>query len=395
MDIEPIAHLYKNQVFQIGRAPGRHPGDHRPRPVPGHLQRPGHGRGVVLPDALQGARPPALRLGEQGRHRPRSARVMGLARGPGQGGVPGLREQVPDDRTSQAFPSVAAVDGIMKGSARYDLHPRHRLRRSRHRHLSLRVRPERRLHGYRRPEDPRPRAGQGPDLRAGLAGSPYQEHRRGPASSFTTDIAAAVSAALDRDLPGRPHPAGEDGSGRPPARPRRRGRHRPAHGGLQGHRQQGHRPHRHGPQRSRRSSGPGSPATASHSTSTSSRIPEFLREGTAIRDFMHPDRIVIGGDNEKSREEDPPRHLQRPLPHRHRRSSSRRSRPPSSSSTPPTPCLATRIAFINEIANLCDRVGADVHDIAKAVGMDGRVGKYFLHPGPGFGGVVSPRIPKP
>ncbi len=73
VDIEPIAHLFKTQVRAVGGLHGRHPRDRRPRPLSGHLQRPGDGRGVVLPDAVRCARSVALRLGEQGRPSPRSA----------------------------------------------------------------------------------------------------------------------------------------------------------------------------------------------------------------------------------------------------------------------------------------------------------------------------------
>jgi UDPglucose 6-dehydrogenase len=120
--------------------------------------------------------------------------------------------------------------------------------------------------------------------------------------------------------------------------------------------------------------------------------PEFLREGSAIRDFMHPDRIVIGSDNEKSREivrdiynvlyliETPFIFTSLETAELVKYASNA--------------FLATKIAFINEVANLCDSVKADVRDIAKAMGMDGRIGKYFLHPGPGFGGSCLPKDTK-
>lgn len=120
--------------------------------------------------------------------------------------------------------------------------------------------------------------------------------------------------------------------------------------------------------------------------------PEFLREGSAIRDFMHPDRIVIGSDNEKSREivrdiynvlyliETPFLFTSLETAELVKYASNA--------------FLAAKIAFINEIAGLCDAVGADVRDIAKAMGMDGRIGKYFLHPGPGFGGSCLPKDTK-
>jgi UDPglucose 6-dehydrogenase len=120
--------------------------------------------------------------------------------------------------------------------------------------------------------------------------------------------------------------------------------------------------------------------------------PEFLREGTAIRDFMHPDRVVIGGDNEKSREII--RDIYNVLylietPFIFTSIESAELVKYASNAF-----LATKIAFINEIANLCDAVQADVRDIAKAMGMDGRIGKYFLHPGPGYGGSCLPKDTK-
>jgi UDPglucose 6-dehydrogenase len=120
--------------------------------------------------------------------------------------------------------------------------------------------------------------------------------------------------------------------------------------------------------------------------------PEFLREGTAIRDFMHPDRIVIGGDNPESCEV--LREIYNVLylietPFIFTSLETAELVKYASNSF-----LATKIAFINEIANLCDSVKADVRDISKAIGMDGRIGKYFLHPGPGFGGSCFPKDTK-
>jgi UDPglucose 6-dehydrogenase len=120
--------------------------------------------------------------------------------------------------------------------------------------------------------------------------------------------------------------------------------------------------------------------------------PEFLREGSAIRDFMHPDRIVIGSDSEKGCEII--RDIYNVLyltdtPFIFTSLESAELVKYASNAF-----LATKIAFINEVAVLCDAVKADVRDIAKAMGMDGRIGKYFLHPGPGFGGSCLPKDTK-
>jgi UDPglucose 6-dehydrogenase len=117
--------------------------------------------------------------------------------------------------------------------------------------------------------------------------------------------------------------------------------------------------------------------------------PEFLREGSAIRDFMHPDRVVIGSENEKA--ENLMRDIYNVLylidtPFIFTTLETAELIKYASNAF-----LATKITFINEIANLCDAVGADVHAIAKAMGLDGRIGKYFLHPGPGFGGSCLPK----
>jgi UDPglucose 6-dehydrogenase len=117
--------------------------------------------------------------------------------------------------------------------------------------------------------------------------------------------------------------------------------------------------------------------------------PEFLREGAAINDFMRPDRVVVGVDSERAREV-----------------LSSIYRPLFLIETPVLftsletaelikyACngfLATKITFINEMADLCEKVGADVHDVARGIGLDGRIGRKFLHPGPGFGGSCFPK----
>ena len=120
--------------------------------------------------------------------------------------------------------------------------------------------------------------------------------------------------------------------------------------------------------------------------------PEFLREGAAVKDFFHPDRIVVGTSSEKAKSI--MRDLYRPL---------YINKTPMVVTTVETAemikyasnaFLALKISYINEIANLCDAVGADVHEVAKAMGQDGRISPKFLHPGPGFGGSCFPKDTK-
>ena len=117
--------------------------------------------------------------------------------------------------------------------------------------------------------------------------------------------------------------------------------------------------------------------------------PEFLREGAAITDFMRPDRVVIGVENERA--ENVLRELYRPLnlieaPMFFTDLESAELIKYASNAF-----LATKISFINEISMLCDEVGADVHAVAKGMGMDSRIGRKFLRPGPGFGGSCFPK----
>jgi UDPglucose 6-dehydrogenase len=120
--------------------------------------------------------------------------------------------------------------------------------------------------------------------------------------------------------------------------------------------------------------------------------PEFLREGTAVYDFTHPDRVIIGAESEKAR--NTMKNVYRVL------------------YLNETPCietniesaemikyasnafLAVKVSFINEIANLCEKTGANVKHVAKAMGKDGRIGSKFLHPGPGYGGSCFPKDTK-
>jgi len=117
--------------------------------------------------------------------------------------------------------------------------------------------------------------------------------------------------------------------------------------------------------------------------------PEFLREGSAVYDFTHPDKIVIGCENDKAKQI--MQEIYRPL---YIIDTPFVITNPETAELIKYACntfLATKITFINEIANLCDKVGADVHQIAKAMGLDGRISPKFLHPGPGFGGSCFPK----
>jgi UDPglucose 6-dehydrogenase len=120
--------------------------------------------------------------------------------------------------------------------------------------------------------------------------------------------------------------------------------------------------------------------------------PEFLREGSAIYDFTHPDRVVIGADNKRAR---------RVMKNVYR--SLYLSEIPDIETTlesaemikyASNAFLAVKITFINEIANLCEKTGANVQDVALAMGRDNRIGPKFLHPGPGYGGSCFPKDTK-
>ena len=117
--------------------------------------------------------------------------------------------------------------------------------------------------------------------------------------------------------------------------------------------------------------------------------PEFLREGSAIEDFRRPDRVVVGCDSDRARQV--MREIYRPLYLNETpmvftsRESSELIKYAANA------FLATKITFINEMADLCEKVGADVQDVARGVGLDGRIGNKFLHAGPGFGGSCFPK----
>jgi len=117
--------------------------------------------------------------------------------------------------------------------------------------------------------------------------------------------------------------------------------------------------------------------------------PEFLREGAAIDDFMRPDRVVIGCQDEAAVAI--MRDLYRPLYLIETPVVITSLEAAELTKYAANAFLATKISFINEIANLCDQIGCDVHDVARGIGMDNRIGRYFLHPGPGYGGSCFPK----
>ncbi len=117
--------------------------------------------------------------------------------------------------------------------------------------------------------------------------------------------------------------------------------------------------------------------------------PEFLREGAAINDFMRPDRVVIGSRDEEAIAI--MRDLYRPLYLIEAPFVLTSLEAAELTKYAANAFLATKISFINEIASLCESIGCDVHDVAKAIGMDRRIGNKFLHPGPGFGGSCFPK----
>src|SRR6478672_8910504 len=117
--------------------------------------------------------------------------------------------------------------------------------------------------------------------------------------------------------------------------------------------------------------------------------PEFLREGAAIQDFMRPDRVVIGSNEEHAIEV--MKELYRPLFLIETPIVITSLEAAELTKYAANAFLATKITFINEIANLCDAIGCDVHDVARGMGMDNRIGRKFLHPGPGYGGSCFPK----
>jgi UDPglucose 6-dehydrogenase len=117
--------------------------------------------------------------------------------------------------------------------------------------------------------------------------------------------------------------------------------------------------------------------------------PEFLREGAAIQDFMRPDRVVIGSNEDNAIEV--MKDLYRPLYLIETPVVITSLEAAELIKYAANAFLATKITFINEIANLCDAIGCDVHEVARGMGMDNRIGRKFLHPGPGYGGSCFPK----
>ena len=117
--------------------------------------------------------------------------------------------------------------------------------------------------------------------------------------------------------------------------------------------------------------------------------PEFLREGSAIGDFMRPDRVIIGADSDRARQV--MRGLYRPLYLLETPIVFTSIETAELIKYAANTFLATKITFINEIADLCEKVGANVSDVARGIGLDGRIGRKFLHAGPGYGGSCFPK----
>jgi UDPglucose 6-dehydrogenase len=117
--------------------------------------------------------------------------------------------------------------------------------------------------------------------------------------------------------------------------------------------------------------------------------PEFLREGAAIQDFKHPDRIVVGTSDERAKKV--MTELYRPLYLNQSPMLFTTRRTAELIKYAANAFLATKITFINEVADLCEKVGADVQQVARGIGLDNRIGSKFLHAGPGFGGSCFPK----
>ena len=120
--------------------------------------------------------------------------------------------------------------------------------------------------------------------------------------------------------------------------------------------------------------------------------PEFLREGAAVQDFMHPDRIIIGAESDRAIEA--MKNVYRVLYLNNNPFLFTNLETAELIKYAANAFLAVKISFINEISDICEKVGADVQQVSKGMGMDGRIGKYFLHAGPGYGGSCFPKDTK-
>jgi UDPglucose 6-dehydrogenase len=117
--------------------------------------------------------------------------------------------------------------------------------------------------------------------------------------------------------------------------------------------------------------------------------PEFLKEGAAVEDFMRPDRIIVGSESERARAV--MRELYAPFTHSRERTLFMGTREAEMTKYAANAMLATRISFMNEIADLCDRLGVDVEDVRRGIGADSRIGYAFIYPGCGYGGSCFPK----
>jgi UDPglucose 6-dehydrogenase len=117
--------------------------------------------------------------------------------------------------------------------------------------------------------------------------------------------------------------------------------------------------------------------------------PEFLKEGAAVEDFMRPDRIIVGSDDERAM--DMLRRLYAPFQRNHERFMPMSIRSAELTKYAANAMLATRISFMNELANLAERVGADIEEVRRGIGSDPRIGFHFLYPGAGYGGSCFPK----
>jgi UDPglucose 6-dehydrogenase len=117
--------------------------------------------------------------------------------------------------------------------------------------------------------------------------------------------------------------------------------------------------------------------------------PEFLKEGAAVNDFMRPDRIVVGTDNPRTAELI--RHLYSPFTRNHERLLVMDIRSAELTKYAANAMLATKISFMNELANLAERVGADIEAVRLGIGSDPRIGYHFIYPGAGYGGSCFPK----